>query len=133
MHLNFFFIFFSVKTEKIIKNLAKIKGLSNVKLLTEDDKKQIIKLEDKNNIGVIECANRKHTLILTHDNKFREPASEVVINKEGRIIFPSVPFPEVKAKKVISSSPSEKVHNFLVKKHNLKIKNNDATLLIGFD
>ena len=40
--------------------------------------------------------------------------------------------PEVKAKNVISSSPSEKIHNLLMEKFNLKLRD-DATLLIGFD
>ncbi|MBI2673302.1 hypothetical protein HYX19_03515 [Candidatus Woesearchaeota archaeon] len=122
-----------MKIDKIIKDLVKIKGLSNVKLLTKEDKKQIIKLENKSNVGVIECAKRKYTLVLTHDDKFRKPIGEIVINKDGRAIFPPIPFPEVKAKNVVSSSPSEKVHSLLVKKYNLEIINSDATLLIGFD
>ena len=119
-----------MNVSKIIQDLEKIEGLSNIKLLKKEDKQNIIELEDKNNIGVIECIKRNHTLILTHDERFREPTGEIVINK---VTFPPIPFPEIKAKNVVSSSPSENVHNLLVKKYTLKIINNDATLLIGFD
>ncbi len=122
-----------MNVSKIIQDLEKIEGLSNIKLLKKEDKQNIIGLEDKNNIGVIECIKRNHTLVLTHDERFREPISKTVMNKNKKIIFPSIEFPEVRAKNVVSSSPSEKVHNLLVKKYNIKIINNDATLLIGFD
>ena len=117
---------------KIIEDLMKVNGLDNVKLLGERLKEDISSLEEKNNIGVRECLKRKYTAILTHDSSFREPEGKIVVYKNEEIIFPAVPFSEIKAKNVVSSSPSKKVHNFIVKKLNLKL-NDEATLFIGFD
>lgn len=117
---------------KVIEDLRKVNGLDNVKLLDEKLKKDTYSLEEKNNVGVRECLKRKYTIILTHDSSFREPEGKIVKKNNRKIIFPAVSFSEVKAKNVVSSSPSKKVHNFLVKKLNLKL-NDEATLLIGFD
>ncbi len=119
-------------TNKIIEDLRKVDGLSNVNLLDERLKKETSSLEEENNIGVRECLKRKYVIVLTHDSSFREPESEIVKKDNEMIIFPAVPFSEVKAKNVVSSSPSKKVHDFLVRKFNLKLKY-EATLLIGFD
>ena len=55
----------------------------------------------------------------------------IVIKDKGRIVFPPVPFPEIKAASVASASPGYRVDSYLRKKMNLK--KDDATLLIGFD
>lgn len=118
--------------EKIISQLKQVKGLSNFNLLHDSHKKKILELEESRNLGVKECLNRQFTLLLTHDSSFRPPTSSEVIKKENSITFPPVSFPEVDAKDVVSSSPSKKVHDFLVKEFNLKLKD-EATLLIGFN
>ena len=74
-------------------------GLSNFNVLNEGDRMKVLELEEERNIGVIESLKRDVTLVLTHDSGFRKPAKEIV--KNG--IFPAVPFPEVKAKSVVST------------------------------
>ncbi len=121
-----------MQNQKIINKLKKIKGLKFHILIPSQDKLIIQNLEDKKNIGVIECLKMPHTLIVSHDNSFRDPPSPIVLKKENSTmpILPPVLFPEIKNS--ISSSPSEKVHNFLIKKYNLKLNPQEATLLIGF-
>ena len=116
----------------ILKDLKKVKGLSNINLLNNKLKKCILDMEKKSNIGVLESLKRKYTIVLTHDSNFRKPEEKIVKRENGRIIFPAVSFSEVKTKNAVSSSPSKKVHDFLVKRFNLKLKD-EATLLIGFD
>jgi len=116
----------------IINNLKKTKDLGNIYVLDNKLKSRISKLEDKNNIGVHECLKRKNTIMLTHDSRFRSPEGEIVLKDKKGILFPGVPFSEVKAVNVISSSPSKKIHALLMKKFKLKLKD-EATLLIGFD
>jgi hypothetical protein len=118
--------------KKIIAKLSEVNGLDNVKLLSEHDRDIILNMEDEENLGVQECIDRQFTLVLTHDSSFRKPEGKIVREAEGRIIFPGVPFSEVKAKKVISSSPCKDVHDYVVKRFDLELKN-EATLLIGFD
>ena len=119
--------------KEIIKNLNSIKGLKVLSSLGEEHKEFIKKFEDKRNHGVMEALNRDFTLLLAHDETFREPESEIVTLKDNEILFPPVPFSEIKAKNVISSSPSKKVHDLLKQKLNLHIDENHATLLVGFD
>lgn len=120
----------------LYRNIAKlqtIKGLSNVNQLRAYDKKWIKENEDPNNLGVLECIKRKITLVVSHDSSFRDPDLRISYEREGKIYFPAVPFHEITGKDVVSSSPGEKVHNYLVERFKLKLKNNDATLLIGFN
>jgi len=119
------------KIKAIIESL-KSAGLSNIYLLKEEDKDIILNMEEDENLGVKECIERKFTLVLTHDSGFRKPQGKIVKENNGNMIFPAVPFSEVNAKRVVSSSPGRDVHQFLVKRFNLKLKD-DATLLIGFD
>ena len=113
----------------IINSLKQVKGLGNFNVLGAEDKLCILALEEERNIGVLQSIKMNHTLLITHDSDFREPAGPILINN----LFPSVPFPEVKAKSVVSSSPGIKVHNYLVNKFKLNLREEDATLLIGFD
>lgn len=116
----------------IINELKGVKGLNNINLLTKKDINFIKKNEEKRNIGVSECLKRKYVLVLTHNSKFREPEEKIVRFKNNKLILPAVKFSEVKTKNVVSSSPSKEIHNYLVKKFKLKLKD-EATLLIGFD
>ena len=119
------------KIKAIIGSLQSA-GLSNIYLLKEEDKDIILNMEEDENIGVKECIEREFTLVLTHDSGFRKPQGKIAKENNGKMIFPSVPFSEVNAKRVVSSSPGRDVHEFLVKRFNLGLKD-DATLLIGFD
>lgn len=116
--------------EKIIDDLKRVQGLSNFRILGEEEKKEILKLEEARNLGVIEALRKRYTLALSHDNNFREPVFELVVRKGKKIIFPPVPFPEVKAEDAVSGSPGWKVHELLAKE--MDLKKDDATLLIGF-
>ena len=115
--------------KKIMDNLVCVNGLANVGVLNKNDKKVIKMLEEPRNHGVLEALKRPYTLVLTHDASFRQPACPIVVNNS----FPPVPFPEVQAKSVVSSSPSKKVHNYLVDRFKLNLNNGEATLLIGFE
>ena len=116
----------------IIKTLKETKGLDNVNLLNEETRDIIRNLEEEHNEGVSTCLDRKFTVVLTHDSNFRDPVREIVREKNGKVLFPPIPFPEVKAQNVVSSSPSKEIHDFLVKEFKLILKD-EATLLIGFD
>lgn len=121
-----------LRVRDVISSLSDVSGLSNVHLLKEEDKDIIRNLEDEENEGVISCLDKKFTLVLTHNSTFREPEGEIVKQENGKTTFPPVPFSEVNAKNVVSSSPNEDSHKFLVKNFDLNL-NDEATLLIGFD
>lgn len=118
-------------TNQIVNDLKKIKGLDNFIILNNKDKEIIKELEEKNNIGVREAIKRKYTIAFTHDSSFREPEAKIVVKRQDKIIFPPVPFPEIKAKNVVSCSPGYKVDSYLRKR--IKAKKDDATLIVGFD
>ena len=120
----------------LYRNIAKlqtVKGISNINQLRAYDKKFIKENEDPNNLGVLECIKRKITLVITHDSTFRDPDSKISYEEHGQIYFPPVPFHEITGKNVVSSSPGEKVHDYLIERFKLRLKNNEATLLIGFN
>src|SRR3989338_4869376 len=112
------------KISLIVDGLKQVNGLSNFNLLSEFDKVKILALEEERNICVIKAIKMPNTLLLTHDSNFREPTCPIFVNG----IFPPVPFPELNAKSVVSSSPSKPVHDYLTKKFNLNLKNEEATL-----
>ena len=120
------------KVRNIIEKLRSIDGLSNVYLLKEEDKDIIMNMEGEENGGVHECLDRKFVIMVTHNSDFRKPEGEIAKEKNGKTIFPGVPFSEVNARNVVSSSPGKEAHDFLVKRFNLNLYD-DATLLIGFD
>ena len=117
---------------EIIEKLKIIKGLANINVLTNQEIEAIESLEDRENLGVREAIRRSFVLILTHTSDFRGPHGEVALNLDGTILFPPVDFKEINANNVVSSCPGIKVHEYLVKKFNLNLKD-EATLIIGFD
>jgi len=114
---------------EVIDDLGKVEGLSNFIVLDEKDREFIEKNEESNNLGVLEAVKRKCLIAFTHDSSFRGPISKIVVGKK---IFPPVAFPEVKKRNVVSSSPGYKVDSYLRKKMD-NVKEEDATLLVGFD
>ena len=120
------------KVRDIITTLSQVRGLSNVTLLKEENKDIIRNLEDEENEGVLSCLDKQFTLVLTHNSEFRAPEGEIVKKENGKLILPPIPFSEVNAKNVISSSPNKDTHEFLVKQYDL-ILTDEATLIIGFD
>ena len=119
------------KTKTIMETLRGLSGLANVFLLTEEEKDIIRALELKENLGVHECLKRPYSIIFTHDASFRGPMGQIVKAEGKNVTFPPVPFPEVSGAEVVSSSPSEKVHQWLVERFRLRLKD-EATLLVGF-
>ena len=117
----------------VIERLCGLPGLSNVVLLGEKDKQHIRSLELPNNEGVFSCLSRTYCLAMTHDESFR-PALGHLVTTLGEVpILPPLPFPELDAKDVISSSPNCLVHKFLVSRFSMKVTSNEATLLVGFN
>lgn len=101
-------------------------------ILSSKDIEFIKQNEESRNIGVLEAIKRKHIIAFMHDSSFRCPAKEIVIEKDGKKIFPAVSFPEVKANNVVSCSPGYKVDAYLRKKM-ANVKEDDASLIVGFD
>ncbi len=118
--------------KSIITDLKKVMGLGNINLLNKKDLDYIRNNEEKNNIGVFECLKREYVLIAAHDSSFRNPEGDIVKKEKEEVIFPAVRFSEVKAKNVVSSSPSIKIHNYLIERFKLRL-DDEATLIIGFD
>ncbi len=118
---------------KIRDKLNKIKGLRVLFTLEEEQKDIIRDLEEERNKGVFECLDREYTMLLAHDSSFRKPDKKIVKGKGKDIIFPGVPFHEVNAKNVVSSSPSGRVHRALMEMLHVHLDEEDATLLVGFD
>ncbi|MBI4154366.1 hypothetical protein HY501_03445 [Candidatus Woesearchaeota archaeon] len=119
--------------EQVIEKLKSVKGLKVLAVLDEDLKFRVALREERNNLGVFHCLNRKHTLLVAHDSSFREPAGRIVIQNNGETILPPVEFPEVDAKDVVSSSPSSSVHRFILQELGLEIAEEEATLFVGFN
>lgn len=120
------------RADLIIDALRNVRGLHNFTILSDEDKKTILEMEDGRNTGVLACLGRRFVLAATHDSVFRQPIGSLVVQTSEGIVFPAQPFPEVGAKS-ISASPSKKVHDYIVSKFNMKITDEHATLLIGFD
>ena len=118
---------------KIFQELEKVSGLKAIAFLNRNMKNLVDNLEEENNHGVFECLERNYTLLLSHDSSFRDPVSEIVDTKNGVVTFPGIDFPEVTGKNVVSSSPSLKVHDALLKSLNLSLATDEATLLVGFN
>ena len=121
------------KINMIIENLKNVKGLYNFVILNDDGKKAIIEMENGRNTGVLTCLGKRFVIVMTHDSKFRNPIGSLVLQTSEGIVFPALPFPEIDAKKPLSASPSKKVHDYLVKKFNMSINEEHATLIVGFD
>ena len=118
--------------EKEKKNLLSIKGIKEVIVLDNIDKKYIFETEEDRNHGVYECLKKNVLFCITHDSNFRQPDNPIVLKLRKKIIFPTVNFHEIQRASVISSSPWIEVHNYLIKKFK-NVSTYDATVLIGFD
>lgn len=104
------------------------RGLHKPKFLSNKEINKIRALNEPNNTGVEEVLNKKNVILVFHDSTFRKPAKKITKKVGNKIIFPPVPFPEIK--NAISASPSKKLHEYLTKK--IKIKKDWASLLIGY-
>ena len=144
---------------KAIKILKSLDGLGKeFAMLSESEKKAIAKMPEAKGVvnrGVVEALSREITIAFSHNEKFRPPPCAIVLlSCKGKIvgemadagkkyykgakesdscILPSVPFPELDAafSNVCSASPGYAADRFL--RSLIKVKEGDATLLVGFD
>lgn len=119
--------------QKIITALKSITGLTCVFLLNDIDKLEFKVLEDSNNWGIGLALEREHALVIIHNSNFRPPMGSMVMHKEGKFIFPPLPFPEINARNVTSSSPSAVLHKHIINRFDLNLTPEEATLIVGFD
>ena len=118
-----------------IKSLGKlqlIRGLGKPMLLTTTMRKRVRELDAPENTGVIAVLRRQHVFVVTHDASFRKPQEPITKQTTRGIVFPAIPFPEIKG--AISASPGNTVHRYLItllRKRAIRVKKDDATLLIG--
>ena len=117
---------------KIKKNLGKLQGIKDVYRLIKKDRDYIKTHEEIRNLGTFECLKRDYIFLVTHDSSFKDPEEPIVRIVKESIVFPAVKFSDINAKNVISASPGTKIHKYLVKRFNLKLKD-EATLLIGLN
>lgn len=105
----------SMSVEEARDVLKNIPGVTDVLELSVEAKTFIRSHEELRNIGVIETLARDHVLVFLHNDQFRDPAANIVEeNAMKDVYFPSVPFPEIRGKRVTSGSPSKKVHEYLL-------------------
>ena len=119
--------------QKVIDELKSTSGSTKILLLTNLDKLEFKVLEDSNNWGVKLALERRYVFVVVHDSNFRQPMGSMVLQDNNQLIFPPLPFPEIKAWNVISSSPSAVLHKHIINRFDLDLTNEDATLIIGFD
>lgn len=119
--------------QKAIDELKSVEGLTKIILLNNLDKLEFKILEDSNNFGVSLALARRYALVIVHDSNFRQPMGSMVLKHSGELIFPPLPFPELKAWNVVSSSPSAVLHKYIVNRFDLDLTPEEATLIIGFD
>ncbi len=114
----------------IIKKVNKVKGVRFHNFLNNNQKAVIAHMEEKHNQGVHECLKKPFVFVITHDEHFRKPHAPLILANGDDMIFPPQKFPEVHPK-ATCSSPSKKVHDFLVRELKMYIDENEATLLVG--
>lgn len=119
--------------EKNLEILKFIPWISEAIELSDEAREYIMGHEEARNHGIYDVLKRKHILCFIHDSSFRDPAWEIVIkNNAWESYFPSVPFPEVEWKDVVSSSPSEKIHSYLLQFFPYSDEGS-ATVLVGWN
>ncbi len=109
-----------------LSRLMHTTGLGNFNFLEDKDKKKVKSLEESRNTGIFNILEKRNVLLLTHTKEFRLPASPIVVNGT----FPAIKFPEIPG--AVSASPGKEVHNYLVNRFNLILKD-EATVLVGWD
>jgi len=118
--------------EKERQILLWIQGIKEVVEITDADRRYIFEHEEDRNHWVYECLRRQVVFAATHDSTFREPDEAIVMKAWEKVVFPVIEFHEIKRKKVSSSSPGLKIHQYLEDKFE-DLWDYDATLLIWFD
>ncbi|MFH1431745.1 MAG: hypothetical protein ABIG84_00820 [archaeon] len=142
----------------IISTLKDTPGIcNNMHLLSEDEKKEALKIELSDahqNIGIYSALTRDLSIAFAHNFAFRPPPMPVVLLVKDRIIIgemtstgpkfykdkcdcdyvlPPVPFPEAEpfGIDIVSASPGYLLDTWIRKK--IDIRNDDATLILGLN
>lgn len=116
--------------DSIVKKVSKVKGIRFHNFLNNNQKAIIAHMEEKNNQAVMECLKKPFVCVITHDEHFRKPLAPLILAHGEGYLFPPQKFPELHPK-ALCSSPSRKVHEFLVHELKLFIDENEATMLVG--
>jgi hypothetical protein len=113
-----------------IKNLP---WVTDVIELSSHSREYIRTHEESRNHGVMEVLSREHVVCFLHNSDFRKPESSLVHKDNSwEIIFPPVSFSEISGVSVVSGSPSEAVHMYLLK-YFPYASEGDASILVGWD
>src|SRR3989344_4576458 len=104
--------------EQMQKLLVRLRGITQVALISAQQRKKMLLLEEKNNVGVFDVLQKKYVFLATHDASFRDPPHEIVKKEKEKVIFPSQPFPEIP--EAIIASPGWKVHEYLSKEFDIQ-------------
>ncbi|GAB0174986.1 MAG: hypothetical protein HHAS10_08650 [Candidatus Altimarinota bacterium] len=123
----------SMDINRAISTLQTIEGITEVIELSDEARKYIRNHEEIRNTGVLETISRDHVVVFLHNSHFRNPVEPIVTkNNSEEIYFPGIPFPEIQGKRVVSSSPGKKVHEYLLNFFPYH-QTDDATVLVGWD
>ena len=119
--------------ETALATLRTLPGITDAIEVSTDSRKYIRAHEEIRNSGVLETISRDHVVVFLHNHLFRDPADSIVEkNASNETYFPWVPFPEIAGKRVISASPWENIHTYLIQYFPYHEKD-DATVLVGWD
>lgn len=123
----------SFSVEEGMKILKSLPWVTEVVELSHEAKAYIRAHEEIRNSWVMEVISRDCVLVFLHNEHFREAAGNLVEkNAKNEVFFPSLPFPEIRGKRVVSASPSESIHEYLLKFFPYSEKL-DASVLVGWD
>ncbi len=145
--------------DRVLERLKRVRGIGDeFYILSEAEKRDLLLIEcrqDVFNAGVVSALSRVVSIVFSHNSEFRDPGFPIVLFVEGneivgemtdsgkkfygepkqtRYILPPIPFPEAEVDgivNVVSASPSREGHEYIKRK--IKIKGNDASLILGFD
>lgn len=117
--------------KEAIEKLKSLDGISNVFLLSDEQKEKVASIEEWRNIGVKVCAEKKYCIVCTHDSSLPEPEQAITMHTPDGVVFPAIKFPQIQGS--ISSSPSLETHKYLEKEFEMQLTEEDATLLIALD
>ena len=122
-----------MKVESALEVLETVNGLYNFIILNGNDRKEILLLENSWNFGIKECLTKDIVVLAIHNSLFETPKEVFKIQKDKKVTLLPVNFHYLEDMNAVSGSPSLKVHDYLIKKYDLKLNDEEATLLVGFD
>jgi hypothetical protein len=113
-----------------IKNIA---WVVDVIELSPTSRAYIRTHEETRNHAIMEVLSREHVVCFLHNADFRDPESPLVFtDSSGEISFPPVSFSEIPGNSVVSGSPSDAIHTYLLRYFPYATEG-DASILVGWD